>query len=98
MILKETIEISEFKTLLIKTLKSIRVNSLKVENEEDLENKLIDILNSNKIIKKKGVKRQQKNTRFKVIKPDLVIGDNEYLIELKYLRKNTTNDIYFTKE
>lgn len=92
--MREMINFLEYEDYLIHFLKSIRLNELKINNEEELETKLIILMKKDLTLRKKKINRQEKNSRFRVLKPDIIIGDNDYLIELKFLRNNSINDIY----
>jgi hypothetical protein len=74
-------------------LKKFKVSAYNPETEEQLEESIFtslkEILRSEKIL----IKAQSKNQKMRTLIPDITIGLNQILIEIKYLKGNL-NDIY----
>ena len=78
---------------IIEFFKQFRINRFNFENEAELEAILVPSLK--KLLKedKVRVKVQSKSVQERTLIPDITIGKNQILLEIKYLRKNI-NDIY----
>ena len=86
----------DLKNLIILNLKDLDIHKTKFKTEKEFENYIY--LNLENLIKKFDnnvlVKRQIINTKeSRQLKPDIIIGLNDILIELKYDIENL-NDIY----
>ena len=88
-------ELSPLCVTIIKFLDTIRVHDLGCSTEAKLEDKLYSLIKQQIKTKKLSISIQtQDRTHLeRVMRPDIILGENNILIEIKYLDKSV-NDIY----
>lgn len=74
-------------------LKSIRVHELKCKKEQDLEDNIVDKLKKQFKDQNIRIKTQDQTQKARILRPDIIIGNNSILIEIKMFGNNL-NDIY----
>ncbi len=74
-------------------LNATRVHEFKCRTEADLEAAIIDLLKPKFLASNVRVKTQEKTQKERELRPDIVIGENQVLLEIKFLERSV-NEIY----
>ncbi len=84
---------SSITEIALELLNAVRVHELKCQTEADLEESIFDLLKSKFLSANVRVKTQEKTHKERELRPDIVIGENHVLLEIKFLEKSV-NEIY----